>query len=50
MAVAGVEGRGTGGELPVQGVHDRRVDAIGHRQRREAAVIVNDIEAAIVGG
>ena len=39
-----------GGERPVQGVHHRGVDAIGHRERREAAVVVNDVEALTVGG
>jgi hypothetical protein len=45
MSVAGVEGSGLRGELSVQGVDEWRPQAVGHRQRGEAAVVVHDVEA-----
>ena len=50
MAVVGVELRRAGRELPVQRVHQRRVDAVGHRERREPAVVVNDVKPVVVRG
>jgi hypothetical protein len=48
VAVAGVEGRGLRGERTVQGVDQRRPQAVGHRQRGEAAVVVDDVEALAI--
>ena len=33
----------------MQGVHDRRLDAVGHRERGEPAVVVDHVEVAIGG-
>ena len=44
VAVARVERRGRRRERPVQRVHERRRDAVCHRERREAAVVVDDVE------
>jgi hypothetical protein len=49
--VAGVEGPGGRGERSVQRVDQRRPQAVGHRHRGEAAVVVDEIEAIFtVGG
>src|ERR1019366_5492607 len=46
----GVEGRGARRELPVQGVHNGRIEPRRHRERGEAAVVVDNVEASIRGG
>ena len=48
--MAGIEGRGRVGELSVQGMHERRLEPVGHGKRRKAAVIVNHIEALVATG
>src|ERR1039458_8168376 len=46
----GVEGRGARRELPVQGVHNGRIEPRRQRERGEAAVVVDNVEASIRGG
>ena len=43
--VGGFEGGRVDGERPVHGVYDGRLDPIGHRQGREAAMVVDHVEA-----
>ena len=47
-AVDRVIGLGVAVERAVHGVHERRVEAIRHRQRRVAAVVVHDVERGAV--
>src|ERR1019366_8244016 len=46
----GVESRGARRELPVQGVQNGRIEPRRHRERGEAAVVVDNVEASIRGG